>query len=38
VPAPAALGDELAPRGVPCLLGVDEHAVEVEDDGVRTAH
>ena len=33
-PRPAAVGDELAARLVPALLGVDEHAVEVEHDGV----
>ena len=34
VPAAAALVRELLAHLVPDLLGVDEHAVEVEDDGV----
>ena len=37
-PRPAAVGDELAARLVPALLGVDEHAVEVEDDRVGPGH
>ena len=31
VPAPAALADELLAHVVPDLLGVDDHAVEIED-------
>ena len=33
MPAPAALADERLAHLVPDLLGVDDHAVEVEDDG-----
>jgi hypothetical protein len=34
VPAAATLGGELLPRLVPDVLRVDEHPVQVEDDGV----
>jgi hypothetical protein len=34
MPAAAALLRQLLARAVPDLLGVEQHAVEVEDDGV----
>ncbi len=34
VPAPAALAGECLADVVPDLLGVDQHAVHVEDDGL----
>jgi hypothetical protein len=37
MPVAAALTSKLLANGVPHLLGVDEHAVEVEDDEGHSA-